>query len=114
MPTYTYECKAGHAFEVRCGVSARPEHPPCIDPGCDAVADQTIESFPTLWLVGTTHKTVLDYAGSQSQKAGSVHRFPELINHRTGARKGTTAMHPLAAAVQPEYKTSTRRREGLK
>lgn len=138
MPTYEYRCPDGHDFEIFCSISSKPEAPPCpyerctvdghddvlckSDDPCIAVcglpAKQVFLTAPDLWITGDSgnRKTVLDTPGAKAHKAGYVHSHGNIGVQKVSVGAGgalnprTHREHPLAARVQPDYKTSTKRR----
>ena len=134
MPTYEFRCPEGHTFEIFCSISSKPNAPPCpaevADPAhgqedaspvanpCGLAAKQVFLTPPDLWITGDSgnRKTVLDTPGAKANKAGYVHSHGDIGVQKVSVGAGgalnprTHREHPLAARVQPDYKTSTKRR----
>jgi len=85
---------------------------------CGATSRRVFRTAPMIW-TSETHNTVLDYPGSKSKKAGYTMSHADKAATRVSCGAGgminprTSAEHPMAARVMPEWKTSTRRRLGI-
>jgi putative FmdB family regulatory protein len=102
MPTYDFMCAQGHAHEIFCSISARPEISPC--PECGAESRQAFLSAPHVW----KGLYVLDYPGSKALKAGYVHSHvdPGVSKVSVGAggalNPKSKPIHPIANNVIPD------------
>jgi hypothetical protein len=98
---------------VRCN----EDFSPVVEP-CGLAAKQVFLTAPDLWITGDSgnRKTVLDTPGAKAHKAGYVHSHGDIGVQKVSVGAGgalnprTHREHPLAARVQPDYKTSTKRR----
>lgn len=85
---------------------------------CGATSKRVFRTAPMIW-TSETHSTILDYPGSKRQKAGYTMSHGDKAATRVSSGAGgminprTSAEHPMAARIMPEWKTSTRRRMGI-
>ena len=85
---------------------------------CGATSKRVFRTAPMVW-TSETHNTILDYPGSKKQKAGYTMSHGDKAATRVSSGAGgminprTSAEHPMAARIMPEWKTSTRRRLGI-